>query len=139
MDRKIRALAAPVFSFANLGPKCSAAFSTAFFSGVAANAMLVDFYKEGKISKKQVYLTNFINQFPAYFLHLPTTFFIVVPLTRVAGLLYFGLTFLAVVLRSVLFLLFGRYFLIPLDCNFHQKNRIPNLKIKSGYKMFLLL
>jgi hypothetical protein len=118
---KLGALAAPVFSFANLGPKCSAAFSTAFFSGVAANAMLVDFYKEGKISKKQVYLTNFINQFPAYFLHLPTTFFIVVPLTRVAGLLYFGLTFLAVVLRSVLFLLFGRYFLIPLDCNFHPK------------------
>jgi hypothetical protein len=118
---KLGALAGPVFRFANLGPKCSAAFSTAFFSGVAANAMLVDFYKEKKISKKQVYLTNFINQFPAYFLHLPTTFFIVVPLTRVAGLLYFGLTFLAVVIRSVLFLLFGRYFLIPSEDCFQEK------------------
>jgi hypothetical protein len=128
--KKLGALASPMFSFANLGPKCSAAFSTAFFSGVAANAMLVDFYKEGKISKKQVYLTNFINQFPAYFLHLPTTFFIVVPLTRVAGLLYFGLTFLAVVLRSILFLLVGRYFLTPVDCNFHQKefNIVPENK-----------
>jgi hypothetical protein len=128
--RKLGALASPMFSFANLGPKCSAAFSTAFFSGVAANAMLVDFYKEGKISKKQVYLTNFINQFPAYFLHLPTTFFIVVPLTRVAGLLYFGLTFLAVVLRSVLFLLAGRYFLTPVDCSVHQKefNIVPENK-----------
>jgi len=117
---KLGAFAGPVFRFANLGPKCSAAFSTAFFSGVAANAMLVDFYKEGKISKKQVYLTNFINQFPAYFLHLPTTFFIVVPLTRLAGLLYFGLTFLALVLRSVLFLLFGRYYLNPPEECFHQ-------------------
>jgi hypothetical protein len=128
--RKLGIFAAPMFNFANLGPKCSAAFSTAFFSGVAANAMLVDFYKEGKISKKQVYLTNFINQFPAYFLHLPTTFFIVVPLTRVAGLLYFGLTFLAVVLRSILFLLVGRYFLTRIDCNIHQKelNNAPDNK-----------
>ena len=134
--KKLGVLAAPVFRFANLGPKCSAAFSTAFFSGVAANAMLVDFYKEGKISKKQVYLTNFINQFPAYFLHLPTTFFIVVPLTRIAGLLYFGLTFLAVVLRSFLFVLFGRYFLIPAseavcplepDHGMENKKQIKNL------------
>jgi hypothetical protein len=121
---KLGILAGPIFKFANLGPKCSAVFSTAFFSGVAANAMLVDFYKEGKISKKQVYLTNFINQFPAYFLHLPTTFFIVVPLTKAAGLLYFGLTFLAVVLRSVLFLLFGRYFLNPSNCDFHPKDPV---------------
>jgi hypothetical protein len=121
---KLGVLAGPIFKFANLGTKCSAVFSTAFFSGVAANAMLVDFYKEGKISKKQVYLTNFINQFPAYFLHLPTTFFIVVPLTKVAGLLYFGLTFLAVVLRLVLFLLFGRYFLNPSNCDFHQKESV---------------
>jgi hypothetical protein len=113
--KKLGILAGPVFRFANLGPKCSAAFSTAFFSGVAANAMLVDFYREGKITGKQVYLTNFINQFPAYLLHLPTTFFIVVPLTRVAGLLYFGLTFFAVLLRSVLFVLFGRFFLTPSD------------------------
>ena len=118
---KLGALAGPVFRFANLGPKCSAAFSTAFFSGVAANAMLVDFYREGKISKKQVYLTNFINQFPAYFLHLPTTFFIVVPLTRAAGLLYFGLTFFAVVFRSALFLLFGRFFLKSTDGRFDLK------------------
>jgi hypothetical protein len=48
-----------------------------FFSGVAANAMLLGFYKEGKICRKQLFLSNFVNQFPAYFLHLPTTFFIV--------------------------------------------------------------
>jgi hypothetical protein len=128
---KLGFLAGPVFKFANLGPGCSAAFSTAFFSGVAANAMLVDFYREGKISRKQVYLTNFINQFPAYFLHLPTTFFIVVPLTKVAGLLYFGLTFLAVVIRSVLFLLFGRYFLNPQDCDFYQQEQISAQKNKK--------
>ncbi len=111
--RRIGALARPLFSYANLGPHCSAAFSTAFFSGVSSNAMLVDFYQEKKISGRQVYLTNFINQLPAYFLHLPTTFFIVVPLTGVAGLLYFALTFAAVVLRTAVFVVYGRLFVQP--------------------------
>ncbi|MFP4475314.1 MAG: nucleoside recognition protein [Desulfatibacillaceae bacterium] len=111
--RSLGVLARPVFRFANLGERCSAAFSTAFFSGVAANAMLVDFYEEGRITRQQVFLTNFINQLPAYFLHLPTTFFIVVPLTRVAGLWYFGLTFAAVVVRILLFVVYGRLFAHP--------------------------
>ncbi|HKL82407.1 MAG TPA: nucleoside recognition protein [Desulfobacter sp.] len=108
--RKLGALAAPVFRFANLGTRCSAAFTAAFFSGVSANAMLLDFYKEKQITRRQLFLTNFINQFPAFFLHLPMTFFIVVPLTRTAGLLYFLLTFLATCVRTFLFVLFGRFF-----------------------------
>ena len=111
--RKLGALAAPVFRFANLGTRCSAAFTAAFFSGVSANAMLLDFYKENQITRRQLFLTNFINQFPAFFLHLPMTFFIVVPLTRTAGLLYFLLTFLATCVRTFLFVLFGRFFLAP--------------------------
>ncbi len=108
--RKMGALAAPVFRFANLEPRCSAAFTVAFFSGVSANAMLLGFYQEKQITRRQLFLTNFINQFPAYFLHLPMTFFIVVPLTRTAGLLYFLLTFLATCVRTFLFVLFGRFF-----------------------------
>ena len=111
--RKLGALAAPVFRFANLGHRCSAAFTAAFFSGVSANAMLLDFYKEKQITRRQLFLTNFINQFPAFFLHLPMTFFIVVPLTRTAGLLYFLLTFLATCVRTFLFILFGRFFVVP--------------------------
>lgn len=109
--RKLGSLAAPVFRFANLGHRCSAAFTAAFFSGVSANAMLLDFYKEKQITRRQLFLTNFINHFPAYFLHLPMTFFIVVPLTRTAGLLYFLLTFLATCIRTFLFVLFGRFFM----------------------------
>ncbi|MFW5875089.1 MAG: nucleoside recognition protein [bacterium] len=111
--RRLGAVAGPVFSFANLGRRCSACFSTAFFSGVAANSMLVDFYNDGKITRRQMFLTNFINQFPAYFLHLPTTFFIVVPLTKTAGLIYFGLTFAATLLRTTIFVVWGRLFVTP--------------------------
>ena len=104
-------IARPLFRFGNLGNQCSAAFTTAFFSGVAANAMLLDFFQAGKITRRQLFLSNFINQLPAFFLHLPTTFFIVIPLTGLAGALYFLITFIAVIFRTILFLIFGRFFL----------------------------
>ena len=108
--RRLGVLSRPAFCFANLGDHCGAAFTTAFFSGTAANAMLSDFYQDGKISKKQLFLSNLLNHFPAYFLHLPTTIFIVIPLTGKAGALYFLLTFSALLLRCSGFLLFGHFF-----------------------------
>lgn len=112
--RHLAILAGPLFRFSNLGARCSAAFTTAFLSGVASNAMLFGYYQDGHINRRQLYLANFINHFPGYFLHLPTTFFIVVPLTGKAGLIYFAITFTATLLRTGLFLLFGRFFLTPL-------------------------
>jgi len=109
-------LARPLFRFGHLGDHCSAAFTTAFFSGVSANAILLEFFKQGHITRRQMFLSNFINQLPAFFLHLPTTFFIVIPLTGWAGALYFLITFLAVVLRTALFLVYGRL-LLPSPAN----------------------
>jgi hypothetical protein len=106
--RTLAALARPFFRFGRMGSLCSAAFTTAFFSGAAANAMLYDGYREGKISKKELFAANIVNHVPAYFLHLPTTMFIVLPLTGWAGALYFLITFLATVFRMVAALLFGR-------------------------------
>ena len=107
--KTLAALARPLFRFGKLGNHCSAAFTAAFFSGVTANAMLLDFFKEGKITREQLFLSNFVNQLPAFFLHLPTTFFIVIPLTGWAGALYFLVTFFAVILRTVLFLVYGHF------------------------------
>ncbi|MFO7748936.1 MAG: nucleoside recognition protein [Desulfobacteraceae bacterium] len=104
---KLAVVAGPLFRISNLGNRCSAAFTTAFVSGTAANAMLFDYYQEEKISRMQLFLTNYVNQLPAFFLHLPTTFFIVIPLTGAAGMLYFALTFAATLLRTLCFLLFG--------------------------------
>ena len=108
--RRLAVVAAPLFRFSNLGDRCSAAFTSAFFSGVAANAMLLGFFKEEKITRRQLFLSNLMNQLPAYFLHLPTTFFIVIPLTGRAGALYFLLTFAALVLRTLLVMIYGRMF-----------------------------
>lgn len=108
--RRLAVVAAPLFRFSRLGMRCSAAFTTAFFSGVAANAMLLNFFKEDHITRRQLFLSNLMNQMPAYFLHLPTTFFIVIPLTGWAGALYFLLTFIALVGRTVLVVVYGRLF-----------------------------
>ena len=76
--------------------------------------MLLDFFRDEHITRRQLFLSNFINQLPAFFLHLPTTFFIVIPLTGWAGALYFLITFLAVALRTIILLLYGRVVLPPL-------------------------
>lgn len=107
--RTLGRLGAPLFRFARLGSRCSAAFTTAFISGAAANAMLYGFWRDGRIERRQLFLTNLANQLPAFFLHLPTTVFIVLPLTGWAGGLYFLLTFLAAVLRVAVVLFVARW------------------------------
>ena len=133
--KTLAVIARPMFRFGNLGNHCSAVFTTAFFSGVAANAMLLDFYKEEKITRGQLFLSNFINQLPAFFLHLPTTFFIVIPLTGLAGALYFLITFIAVVFRTVFLLVLGRYWLprpAPEDTDkIHAAPRKMDLNVKQ--------
>ena len=109
--REVAVLARPLFRFSKMGNHCSAAFTMAFISGAAANAMLLEFYEEQKISKLQLFLANYINQFPAFFLHLPTTMFIVLPLTGIAGAFYFLITFLATLFRTLCFLTFGHVYL----------------------------
>jgi len=121
---KMSVFARPVFKFSKLGDRCGAAFISAFFSGVVANSMLVDFFKDHKISKMQLFLTNYLNQLPAYFLHLPTTIFIVLPLTGFAGLIYFALTFIAVLLRFILFMIFGKiYFSLEQNSTFDGQDK----------------
>ena len=111
--QRLAVVAAPLFRYGRIGMRCSAAFTTAFFSGVAANAMLLNFYEEKTITRRQLFLSNLMNQVPAFFLHLPTTFFIVIPLTGWAGGLYFLLTFLALLLRTMLVVGYGRLFCRP--------------------------
>jgi hypothetical protein len=46
--RQVAVLARPFFRFSRMGDQCSAAFTTAFFSGTAANAMLAEFLTRKK-------------------------------------------------------------------------------------------
>ena len=127
--REVAVLARPLFRYSKMGNHCSAAFTMAFISGAAANAMLLEFYEEKKISKLQLFLANYTNQFPAFFLHLPTTMFIVLPLTGIAGGLYFLITFLATLFRTFCFLTFGHFYLKE-----EPKATSPNSRINNRKK-----
>jgi hypothetical protein len=107
-------LSRPMMRLGRLSDQSGAAFTTAFISGVAANTLLWNAYQEGRMPKRELFLANLLNVgLPAYTLHLPTTFAIIVPLAGPAGLMYMGLTFFAALMRSVFVLACGRVLLRP--------------------------
>jgi hypothetical protein len=107
---KLGAWTAPLLRWGHLKRESGAAFTAAFFSKILANTMLWTFYQEEKISRQEMTLTYLFNGgLPVYLLHLPTTFFIIMPLTRKAGLIYLGLTGLAAMFRSAILLSIARW------------------------------
>ncbi len=124
--------AAPLLRWGHLHKESGASFTAAFFSGIMANTMLVTLYQEGKISRRELTITYlFNNAMPVFLLHLPTTFFIIFPLTRQAGLIYLGLTLSAALLRSAALLLYGRLRL-PADHGGEAAVAVPVPKQKEG-------
>lgn len=92
----------PLIRWGRFGPESAAAFGTSFLSGILANTMLMSSYQDGKLSRRELALSYLLNTgLPGFVLHLPTTFFILVPLTRQAGLIYLGLNLLAALLRTM--------------------------------------
>lgn len=108
-------LTAPFIRRSHLSETAGAGFSVAFFSAVSANTMLAEAYDQGQISKKELVLANLFNSLPTYFLHMPTLFFLAVPLLKSTALVYVGITFSAALLRSLLILLISRVILPPTE------------------------
>ncbi|MBI4643828.1 MAG: nucleoside recognition domain-containing protein [Deltaproteobacteria bacterium] len=106
---KLGGVAAPLLRWGHLRRECGASFTAAFFSGILANTMLFTLYQEEKISRREMTVTYLLNSgLPVYLLHLPTTFFIILPLTKQAGLIYLGLTLSAAALRTAAYLVYAR-------------------------------
>ncbi len=110
--RKVALLARPLVRFGNLSDITGASFSLAVFSGVSANTLLAEAYDQEKIDRKELVLANLFNSLPTYFVHLPTMFFITVPLIKGAAFIYVGLTLLAALLRTMVIIVISR-FLLP--------------------------
>lgn len=108
---KIAGLSRPLIRLGHLSSDTGASFSMAFFSGVSANSMLAEAFDQKRIDKKELICANLFNSLPTYFLHLPTMFFITVPLIKGAALIYVSLTLLAAILRTLIILIVGRLLL----------------------------
>ena len=122
---RVAALARPLTRFGNLSPTAGASFSMAFFSGIAANTMLSEAYEKKILAKKELVLSNLFNSLPTYFLHLPTLFFITVPLIKSAALVYVGITFGAAIFRTVSIVVLG-HFLLPAT-----GEKVPGMRLEE--------
>ncbi|MEW6668731.1 MAG: nucleoside recognition protein [Thermodesulfobacteriota bacterium] len=105
---RLAVMARPFMRWGHLSPAMGSAFTTAFFSGTAALAMLATFLREGAMNRREVTISVLLDTFPSYFLHLPVTFFVILPLVGKAGLLYLLLTFGAAFLRFGAVLVYTR-------------------------------
>lgn len=109
--RHIAKVAAPLARIAHLQPVSAASFAVAFFSGMTANSLLAESYRQGKLTRKELVFANLFNSFPAYFLHMPTIFFMAVSVLGFPAVVYVGLVSGAALLRTGLTAVVGHFFL----------------------------
>ncbi len=103
--------ATPLVRAGRLRDISGASFSMAFFSGITANTMLAEAHEQKRLSRRELVLSNLFNSLPTYFLHLPTSFFIMAPLIKAAAVPYIMLTISSAVLRTVVVIFIGRFIL----------------------------
>ncbi len=109
--RHIAKIASPLARAAHLRPVSAASFAIAFFSTMTANSLLADSFHRGELTRRELVFANLFNSFPAYFLHLPTIFFMTVSALGAPAVAYVGLVFGAALLRTGLTVVAGRCFL----------------------------
>lgn len=97
---RLARLVRPLMRYAHLTGASGAVFTTGFASSTAAQAMLMNYHREGRLTLRELVLTNLTMALPIYFVHFPTTLFIVLPLAGAAGLLYMAMTLAAALLRT---------------------------------------
>ncbi|RLI76588.1 nucleoside recognition protein [Archaeoglobales archaeon] len=108
---RVSFIARPIVSFARLRKECGVSFVTAFISPTAANSMLVEYYKNKLIEKRELYISSIINSFPAIIMHWRYMLPVLIPLLGLTGLIYFLLLSLVGLLKTLIVMLIGRILL----------------------------
>ncbi|SMC16414.1 ABC-type Fe3+-hydroxamate transport system, substrate-binding protein [Desulfacinum hydrothermale DSM 13146] len=130
--RALGRLTGPVLRWGRLGNQSAVAFMAAFFSGVTANTLLMNAHKDGTLTTRELALSCLVNTLPSYFLHLPTTFFILLPLVREAGILYLAVTLSAALGRTAVTLAVGRRLLPAAPTG---DKEVPEGLVQSGVSL----
>lgn len=104
-------LARPLVRLGHMSSITGASFMMSFFSGVSANTILAEAFDTEKLNHRELVLANLFNSLPRYFLHLPTVFFLTVPLIKSAALIYVSITFTAALLQTMGIVLVSRLLL----------------------------
>ncbi|HDD35545.1 MAG TPA: nucleoside recognition protein [Candidatus Desulfofervidus auxilii] len=118
-------IAKPLISFGHIRGECALSFITAFASPTAANTMLMELFRKGTISKKELFISSLINSFPAILTHGRTMLPIIIPLLGKIGLIYFSILVFIGFLKTT-FTLIIAHFLLPSPFNASIEKRIPS-------------
>ncbi|AEH23762.1 hypothetical protein [Pyrococcus yayanosii] len=105
---KISFIGKPFVKLSNLPGECALAFATAFLNTRAANAMLVDFYRESKIGKRELYIASLMNAFPAMVRHWNSLIPVLLATLGKLGLLYFGILVFIGLIQTTVFAVAGK-------------------------------
>ena len=98
----------PITDFGHLKSCCGLAFLSAFASPVAANSMLMGFYKEKKISANELVAAALINSFPASLMHWRWMLPAIIPVLKTTGLIYLGIFVIIGFIKSFAVLIVGK-------------------------------
>lgn len=121
----------PITTWSHLKDESGAAFVSAFVSGIVANTLLMNFHREGSLSKKELILTYLLNTgLPLYLVHLPTTFFIVASLVGHAGIVYVCIGLAAACIRSASVLVYS-HLTLPIPCSLTDTCEEPPAKSRT--------
>ncbi|WP_292459984.1 hypothetical protein [Methanothermococcus sp.] len=105
---KLSFIGAIFTKIANLPEECGLAITLAFIDPRAANVMLIDFYKNNQISKKELYIASLMDAFPAVLKHwdslVPTLF----ATMGILGIIYFIIMVLIGLIATLIFALLGK-------------------------------
>jgi hypothetical protein len=108
---RIAGIARPFTNFSHLSHECGAAFMMAFISSTAANAMLVDYFHNDHISRRELIIASLMNSFPATVMHWRILLPVYIPLLGVAGAIYFALLTFVGLIKTLLVMVAGRILL----------------------------
>lgn len=111
--KRLSRLARPLISIGHLHPESGLSFITAFASPTAANTMLMELYRKGVISKRELFIASMANSFPAIIMHWRSMLPVLIPLLGPVGLTYFFLLVFVGFIKTALVLMIGRFTLPP--------------------------
>ncbi len=100
--------AMPLLRFGHLREASALAFTAAFLSAITASTVLMNAYRDQKISRRELTVSALILTFPTFFSHLPTLFFTITPLLGRLGIYYLAVLLAADLLRTTGYLIYGR-------------------------------
>lgn len=138
--RHLARLATPLARIAHLGNDAAAAFSTAFVSPAAANALLAEACEQQRISQRELMLANLFNSLPAFLVHTPSIFLLTWPVLGWPALVYVGLTLPAALARTAFTVLLARCWLprptTPASCLLEQRPGGIRQALRNAWQRF---